>query len=327
LPFNGEREGTWQVLVTRAAGGGELSSALPEEPFFVTVTATGGPIMKPLDQRKLYYTGDAINPQVVLRYPMGYQVDDPKVTVEVESPVNGTGNVLTTTGLQAATTVGNDQLDARTSTLIQLEQAQGGTLIGTVTNTYPMFDDGERDGDNALEPNGIFGNPLANILRQEGNYTFHARATYGRACAGRREALWSTYVSVGIDPGATKVDIVGTGAVDGGQKQVTIRLTPQDRYGNSLGPGRSDQFGLYGTIGSTLNRPIHDRGDGSYDVGLIWDPSLAPQPGVLIEQPGRPPVIIKPPDPPRITKPCCPMWLCLLLLLLLLIALLVILLH
>jgi V8-like Glu-specific endopeptidase len=327
LPFNAEREGTWQVAASRVDGGGELAPPLTEEPFFVTVTAVGGPLMKPLDPRRRYYTGDAINPQVVLRYPVGYQVPDANVTVEIESPVNGTGNVLTGTGLGAATVVGGDQLDARSSTLIQLEQAQGGTLIGTATNIYPLFDDGVRDGDDALEPDGVFGNPLADILRNEGNYTFHARATYGHECTGTRETLWSTYVSVGIDPGKSKVEIVATADVGGGKRQVTIRLTPQDRYDNPLGPGRVDQFGVSGTIGSTPNGPAHDRGNGSYDVGVLWDPAVAPQPGVVIAQPERPPVTIAPPGAPPVEKPCCPIWLCVLLVFLLLIAVLVILLR
>jgi V8-like Glu-specific endopeptidase len=327
LPFNGEREGTWQVQVTRAAGGGELFEPPPAEPFFVTVTAVGGPVMRPLAQRRRYYTGDAINPQVVLRYPDGYEAPDAKVTVEIESPANGTGNVLTGAGLGAATVVGGDQLDARSSTLIQLEQAQGGTLIGTATNIYPLFDDGVRDGDDALEPDGVFGNPLADVLRYEGSYTFHARARYGHECTGTRETLWSTYVSVGIDPGKSKVEIVATADAGGGKRQVTIRVTPQDRYGNPLGPGRGDQFGVSGTIGTTPNGPVHDRGDGSYDVGVLWDPAVAPQPGVVIAQPERPPVAIMPPSVPPVAKPCGPIWLCVLLVVLLLIAVLVILLR
>lgn len=326
LPFNGEREGAWQIQVTRAAGGGELSAPPPAEPFFVTVTAVGGPVMRPLAQRRRYYTGDVINPQVVLRYPDGYEAPDAKVTVEIESPANGTGNVLTGAGLGEATVVGGDQLDRRSSTLIGMEQAHGGTLIPTATNVYPLYDDGDRDGDYALEPNGIFGNPLADKLRYEGNYTFHARASYGHDCTGTREAMWSTYVSVGIDPGRTRVEIVATADAAGGRKQVTIRLTPQDVYGNPLGPGRGDQFGVSGTTGSTPNTPVRDRGDGSYDVGVLWDPAVAPQPGVVIAQPDRPPVTITPGTPAG-GKAGCPIWVVVLLGVLLLIAVLLILLR
>jgi hypothetical protein len=82
-----------------------------------------------------------------------------------------------------------------------------------------------------------------------------------------------------------------------------------------------------GTIGTTPNGPVHDRGDGSYDVGVLWDPAVAPQPGVVIAQPERPPVAIMPPSVPPVAKPCGPIWLCVLLVVLLLIAVLVILLR
>jgi V8-like Glu-specific endopeptidase len=326
LPFNGEREGTWQVQVTREGGRGELFEPPSEEPFFVTVTAVGGPVMRPLQPRRRYYTGDVLNPQVVLRYPDGYEAHDAKVTVEIESPANGTGNVLTQAGLGEAIVIGGDQLDRRSSTLIGMEQAHGGTLIPTSSNVYPLYDDGDRDGDYALEPNGIFGNRLVDRLRYEGNYTFHARATYGHDCIGTREAMWSTYVSVGIDPGATKVETVTTTDVGGGRKQVTIRLTPQDRYGNPLGPGRGDQLAVSGTVGSTPNGPLHDRGDGSYDVGVLWDPAVGPQPGVVIAQPERPPVPIMPAGS-KVGRAGCPIWVVVLLAVLLLIAVLLILLR
>ena len=327
LPLSGEREGTWQVQVTRAASGGELVAPSPAEPFFVTVTAVGGPVMRPHEPRRRYYTGDVINPQVVLRYPAGYQAEDAKVTVEIESPTNGTGNVLATAGLGDATVVGGDQLDARASTLIRLEQAQGGTLIGTTSNIHSLFDDGDRDGDDALEPNGVFGNPLANILRFEGNYTFHARATYGHGCTGTRETMWSAYASVGIDAAATTVMIIATADAGRGRKQVTLRLTPKDRYGNPLGPGRGDHFDVTGTIGSTPNAPARDRGDGSYDLGVLWDPALAPQPGIVIAQPDRAPVVVTPAGTPSAANAGCPLWVGVLLVILLLIAVLVILLR
>ena len=325
LPLNGEREGTWQIQVTRAAPGAELFAPPAEEPFFVTATAVGGPVMSPVLARARYYTGDLINPQVVLRYPEGYQVHDAKVTVEIESPMNGTGNILSTAGVGAAAAAGDEQLDARTSTLIQLEQERGGTLIATASTTYPLFDDGVRDGDDALEPDGIFGNPLPDILRHEGHYTFHARATYGHECIGTRETLWSTYVSVGIDPDRTKVEIVATTDAQGGRKRVTLRLIPQDRYGNSLGPGRGGELGVFGIFGSTPAAATRDRGDGSYEIDVLWDPAVAPQPGVVIAQPERPPVTVMPAGTPPTAKRYCPTWLCVLLALLLLVAVIVIL--
>src|SRR5207248_7396311 len=97
-PFNGERDGTWLVKVSRPGGDGEFPPPLNAERFFVTVVVDGGPFFRPLGPRR-YYTGDTINPQVVLREPAGFVVPA-KVTVEVEMPANGTGNILTHSGLR-----------------------------------------------------------------------------------------------------------------------------------------------------------------------------------------------------------------------------------
>lgn len=297
LPFNGEREGTWKIQVTRFAGGGEFPAPLPAERFFVTTVVDGGPYMKPLNPGRRYYTGDMLNPQVVLRYPAGFGVEQGNVTMEIESPTDGTGNILTSAGLRPPQIIGGDQLDARASTLIQLEQEKGGTLIPTTRQIFPLFDDGERDGDGALEPDGIFGNPLSDLLRREGHYSFHARATYGHHCKGTRETSWSTYVSVRIDPGTSVVttDPIGTGPGDCTPLRATI--TPRDRYGNYLGPGRASSFELSAKTGSALTSGVTDNGDGSYSVELCWDADSGSSPGVIVTQPDRPPVAVPLPVP------------------------------
>jgi len=63
------------------------------------------------------------------------------------------------------------------------------------------------------------------------HYGFHVRARYGETYFGARETFWSTYVSVGIDPASTRVEVVATTKVAGGQRQATLRVTPKDRYG------------------------------------------------------------------------------------------------
>lgn len=299
LPFSGERDGTWQIQVTRFAGEGEFSAPLEEERFFVTATVDGGPYFRPLGPRR-YYTGDTINPQVILREPSGFLVHA-EVTLDVELPQEGTGNILTQTGLRAATEKEGDAIDSRASTLIALEKERG-PLIPVTTQRFELVDDGELDGDGALEPDGVFGNPLKDLSRFEGNYTFHAVATYGEGCTGTRETTWTTYVSIGIDPSNTgvKSDPLGTGP--GGCVLVRATLTPRDRYGNHLGPGRPGAFEIAGQPGSEPIGGVRDNGDGSYSVDLCWDPESSTPPGVIVTQPERPPVGVPLPVPEGFEK-------------------------
>jgi len=299
LPFGGERDGTWQVQVTRFAGEGEFPAPLKAERFFVTTTVEGGPYFRPLGPRR-YYTGDTINPQVVLREPSGFLVHA-EMKLDVEVPQAGTGNILTETGLRAATETDGDAIDSRASTLIALEKERG-SLVPVTTQRFELVDDGELDGDGALEPDGVFGNPLKDLARFEGNYTFHAVATFGEGCTGTRETTWTTYVSVGIDSGNTgvKTDPVGTGP--GGCVLVRATLTPRDRYGNYLGPGRPDAFEIAGQPGSVPVGAVRDNGDGSYSVDLCWDPESSMPPGVIITQPERPPLGLPLPVPEGFDK-------------------------
>jgi hypothetical protein len=291
LPFAGERDGTWQVRVTRQRGGGEFPEPLDEERFFVTATVQGGPYFRPVGPR-FYYTGDTINPQVVLREPTGFRVDA-KVMIDVELPQEGTGNILTKEGLRSPGEIGGDQIDARAATLIALEKERG-PLVPTTTQSFDLFDDGELDGDGALEPDGVFGNQLENLTRFEGNYTFHAKATYGHDCTGTRETTWTLYVSVGIDPGRTTVTSEPLGPGPGGLEDLRLTFTPRDRHGNHLGPGRLGAFDLVPHPGTIPVGGVTDLGNGSYQVDVRWDPESADPPRVGIVQPERPPVVVGP---------------------------------
>jgi V8-like Glu-specific endopeptidase len=291
LPFAGERNGMWQVKVSRFAGGGEFPAPLDEERFFVTATVEGGPIFRPLGPRR-YYTGDIINPQVVLRQPEGFPVHA-KVTVDIELPQTGTGNILTEAGLRPATDIDGDHLDARASTLIALERERG-SLVPVTMRTFELVDDGDVDGDGALEPDGVYGMPLKDLTRFEGNYAFHAKATYGDDCTGTRETTWTLYVAVGIDPGRTDVKLDPTGTRPDGSECFRMTFMPRDRYGSYLGPARSDSFQLQPQPGTVPQGSVRDLGNGSYEVDVCWDPESANPPQVGIAQPERPPVVIGP---------------------------------
>src|SRR5262249_2403877 len=143
LPFAGERDGVWQVEVSRPRGGDEFPPPAPATRFFVSALVDGGPYLPPFPQPPPY-TGHAATPLAALWIPDGGNAHG-AVRVEVQVPTNGTGNVLTQKKLGSTGVLGGDALDARTNTLIQLELAQGSNLIGTSTRVIPLFDDGKHE--------------------------------------------------------------------------------------------------------------------------------------------------------------------------------------
>jgi len=299
LPFGGERDGVWQIKVSRSSGGPEFAEALPAERFFVTSVIDGGPYLRPFSSRRRYYTGDTINPLVELRHPSGEHVHA-KVTLEVEAPGDGTGNILTRSGLRQSREVDGDVLDARSSTLTALEDERGGPIVARTTRSFELFDDGEHQ-DGAMEPDGIFGNPLADLTATEGNLTFRARAEFGDGCTASRETFWSAQVDVGIDPSRTTVSTTVLGTASDGRRQVRVTVTPRDTFGNHLGPGRIGEFDVAPALGSELTGALVDLGDGSYAHDVLWEPGLG-GPGLIITQPERPPVSVSSPAAGKIGR-------------------------
>jgi hypothetical protein len=220
--------------------------------------------------------------------------------------------------LRQSREVDGDVLDARSSALTALEDERGGPVVGRTTRSFELFDDAEHD-DGAMEPDGIFANPLSDLTRTEGSYTFRAVAEFGDGCTATRETFWSAQVDVGIDPGATTVTTTVVDTQPDGRQRVQVTVTPRDRFGNHVGPGRIDDFEITAPTGGELSGAITDLGNGSYVQEVLWDPSSSIPPGLIITQPERPPVIVLPPLPPaRKTPGRWLLWLLLLLLLLLL---------
>jgi hypothetical protein len=285
LPFGGEQDGRWQVIVARREAGADRHGELVEvggEPieqrYFVSALATGGPAFNPLPMPRLY-TGDTVNPLVYLREPEGGRVAA-DITVDIEGPANALGEILAEAGLGAAGLQDGDALDQRANTLIGLER-QRGELVTTRRRTITLMDDGLH-GDGGLEADGIFGEPLKDLATFEGTYTFHAVAVYGEGCRARREVTWATHVDVGIDGARSDVRTEDVGG------RVRVTVTPKDRYGNRLGPGRVDGFGFVPTgPGRLVGEPV-DNGDGSYSQTVDPGPSGPVAPGLSIAQPDRP---------------------------------------
>jgi len=302
LPHEGEQDGTWQFTVSRepiigaapdefhegaaaAAGQGDVR-------YFYLIIADGGPKLTYLGGQRRVYTGDAIHPRVGLHYRDG-KTPHATVNLTITAPQVALGQLVTDAGLRAPATTG-DAIDAFHATLQAIAQQAGGALpIPMKTVTVPLYDDGIHE-DGALEPDGVFNNPLIGLATVEGTYDFRAVATFGEGCAATREAHWSIHVVPGIDPGCTQVVLTGASVGPGGRMHGTLVIRPCDLYGNPLGPGRGDLFDVMPWPGVQVDGGLHDEKDGSYSVPVSWDPAVVGEPGVLVTQPDRPPVPVSP---------------------------------
>ncbi len=315
LPHNGERDGLWNIEVFRAGAASEFPARSIDLHYFVNVIVDGGPRLELMPSRRKYYTGDTINPLVALKYRNGTSPHHAKVEVEVSRPGASVGNILTKAGLRQPVTLDADTIPARQATLLALEAESGKSALTYTEQTFELFDDPART-NGGFEPAGIFGNPLAELLITEGNYTFHFRATYGEDCTATRELFWTLHVDAGIDPTRTDVNSTAVLTRPDGKRVVKINLVPRDKYGNHLGPGRIDALSINGILGTTPTEQPQDNRDGSYSIMAVWDPAVGPSPGIVISQPDRSPVIVQEPAGDRKWKTWC--WVLLILVLILL---------
>jgi hypothetical protein len=290
LPHGGERDGVWKVEVLRP-GGGEFPPPAPALRCFVNVIPSGGPRLLREPEGDYIYTGDTISPLLRVRQADGSWPHDVTWELTVLRPDAGAGNLLSDAGLRASVVVNGDEIPARQATLQAIEKSTGQPAIRYVEQRFTLKEDAANTR-GSFEAAGSAGLALADFLRVEGQYTFHAKAIYGE-CRGTRELAWTVHVDVGIDPGRTDVQTDPLGTRDGLECQ-RLTFTPRDRYGNRLGPGRASSMKIGARPGTTLASPVRDLGNGAYQMDVCCDPASASPPGIVIGQPGRPPVSIGP---------------------------------
>jgi von Willebrand factor type A domain/Trypsin-like peptidase domain len=293
LPIGGEQNGLWSVNVVRPGGRGEFPPPAPPLRYFINVIPTGGPRMSRFRGKAPYYTGDNINPLVIIRNDDGGWPDNMQCKMIITRPDTGVGNILSKNGLGPAVVTDADAVPARQATLQAIERSTGKPVVNYVDTTIDLGNDSVSTG-GAFEPTATFGKPLIDFLTIEGNHTFHAIATYGDDCTGMREITWSIHVDVGIDPGKTTVTSTSLPPGPDGGARYTLTFTPADKYGNLLGPGRADGFTIQPQPGSTPSGTVTDLGNGSYQVTVSTDPGSLDPPQIGIAQPGRPPAVVGP---------------------------------
>ncbi|HJR79348.1 MAG TPA: vWA domain-containing protein [Anaerolineales bacterium] len=293
LPYNAERNGVWRVNVVRPSDI-ELPPPAPQLRYFINIIPGGGARLLKMPDEQRYYTGDVINPLVYLRYADGGWPMDARVQVTVTHPVVGAGNILSRQTLRAPATLDGDTLPARQATLTALQRESNDPIIQYTQTTFDLFDDAANL-KGAFEPAGMFGRPLGDLLKMEGNYTFHFQATYGEECTATRELLYSLHVDVGVDPTRTDISTTVAEQRPDGTREIQVTITPRDRYGNLLGPGRADQLSVSGNTGTTVSGPVSDLDNGSYSIPAVWDRSSGNAPGIVIGQPDKPCIVVQDP--------------------------------
>ena len=75
-----------------------------------------------------------------------------------------------------------------------------------------------------------------------------------------------------------------------------MTFTPRDKYGNMLGPGRLDGFTVVAQPGSTPSGPVHDLGNGTYQVDVCSDSDSLEPPSIGVSQPGRDTAVLTAPE-------------------------------
>ncbi|NHZ91905.1 VWA domain-containing protein [Massilia sp. CCM 8733] len=295
LPIGGERDGLWHINVVRprAIPIPLARQGWPALRYFVNVIPSGGARMSRTREPVWQYTGDEINPMVLVRHEDGGWPRNMQARLTVTRPDTGVGNLLSETGLGAPGNVGGDLIPPRHATLQALEKARGRPVVGYVQTELALSGDSFNTR-GSFEETATVGRRLADFLTVEGNYTFHARATYGDECTGMRELTWSVHVEIGIDGGQTDATITDLPPRPDGGACYRMRFTPRDKYGNRLGPGRADGFSVEAQPGSTPMGAVLDAGDGSYQVDVCTEPGSLEPPRIGLAQPGRPAAVVAP---------------------------------
>jgi hypothetical protein len=86
--------------------------------------------------------------------------------------------------------------------------------------------------------------------------------------------------------------MTAAGTLPDGRQRFVVTMTPRDRYGSVLGPGRGGSFTTHPSTGSAPDGGVLDNGDGTYNQVIVYDPASGFDPGISIAQPDRTPILV-----------------------------------
>jgi len=290
LPYRGDAIGQWKAQAVRVDPPGR------DQSFFIAGMVAGAGQLSPTNLRFNHYTGQPLWPVVRITAPYRPldEFDKVEAIVTITRPLVGTGNLLAKAGLGDGTTIKGDAVDPRAARLLQLAKRSQGDLVPTVTEKFPLYDDGTH-GDRFAN-NHYWSTQLPSLGKIEGMYRYNFKFIISEGGQTfTREANHSVYVAVNIDPKATKTDIknIGTTSANFGEGRTgtIITFVPQDSLGNLLGPGRVGSFELSTRGDVRIEGEIKDDGRGSYLATVSWT-KKAKEPALALTQDGQPRLIV-----------------------------------
>ena len=255
---------TTQAIVARVEPG-------KAQNWFINVLTDGLSRLSPVNEKLTRHTGDDFIATVrVLPSDLrsgGYDRVDARV--EVEYPTVGLGTLLShqRPGIKDSRTVRGEQLDPRAAALSKI-------TVPTKTATFQLYDDGSHGDLHA--GNAYWSAKLPGMGMVDGMYKLRYMLDFTVAgCTTRRELVQSIFVDVNVRAGDDKVRIIDTDSTQG-SKTTTFRITPADAFGNLLGPGRAGNIQCATPKECRIDpKKVVDRGDGSYDITVVTQQSVA----------------------------------------------------
>ena len=185
--------------------------------------------------------------------------DSVDARVEVEYPRIGMGTLLSK-NRKDQRRVRGELLDARMATASALS-------LPTGKATFPIYDDGTH-GD-LIPNNAYWTGRMHGIGATDGPYTLRFMFDLTKnGCTTHRELTSSMYVDVRPDPKHSVVK-AWSPAVTASGIRTFVDITPADRFGNLLGPGRADVFSCSAGGACDIDpRSVVDFGDGRYRLAI-----------------------------------------------------------
>jgi hypothetical protein len=228
-----------------------------------------------LDQ-PAYRTGDRMTLTVRIRQD-STPILGATVTATLDAPAVGLGEQLTAMGNVQVAGPTKDSKDVPT----WMEQRIGTLLTRNKWHALPrhcppggLFVDGT---DQLADPDGDgnYTNTFAQVFK-EGTYTW-TLSVAGKDANGNpftRQLSISTFVSVKVDPRASKIKVTRLHNDPSGLLAAQVVVLPQDRRGEDLGPGKDDQviFALQdGTFQHVQqHQPAPVQTDGTYQRVVLY---------------------------------------------------------